>query len=161
MQYSVDWARAIDAIDFVASRRPGVSPFRLGMILFFADRRHVLDHGCSITGDRYVAMEHGPVPVAIRGLLKSESDCSDDELSNLKSRIDIELEGRTGRLFSKGQGAAVDDTRGHRAYLDAAIERYGTMTPRDLKRRSCADLAYAKARKAGHRHEIDIGLCAD
>ncbi|QJX04100.1 Panacea domain-containing protein [Rhizobium brockwellii] len=40
--------------------------------IFLADRRHLNEYGRPITFDRYVAMEHGPVPSSVYDLLKKD-----------------------------------------------------------------------------------------
>lgn len=40
-------------------------------ILYFADNEHLSRYACSITGDRYIKMEWGPVPTCIYDLFKA------------------------------------------------------------------------------------------
>lgn len=63
--------RAAEAIDFLARARPGLTQYFVGKLLYMADKAHLLDWGRPITFDRYVAMEHGPVPSAVRNMLQS------------------------------------------------------------------------------------------
>ncbi len=101
-RFRVNWEKALQAIDFIATRRAGLTQYYIGKILFFADRDHLLDFGRPITGDKYVAMEHGPVPSAIRDLLKLDSDYPDDLLNALSERVTIEHDGNLQKVFSKG-----------------------------------------------------------
>jgi uncharacterized phage-associated protein len=38
---------------------------KMAKLVYFADKRHLLKYGRTITGDRYFGMEHGPVPSRI------------------------------------------------------------------------------------------------
>lgn len=44
---------------------------KLCKILYFADRQHLSTYGRSITGDRYIAMQFGPVPSCVDDILKA------------------------------------------------------------------------------------------
>ncbi|MCD1633877.1 SocA family protein [Martelella mediterranea] len=45
--------------------------------VFLADRRHLNEYGRPITFDKYVAMEHGPVPSHVYDLLKKDPAAED------------------------------------------------------------------------------------
>ena len=53
-------------VAYFATRRPGITKKELCNIIYFADKEHLLRYGRTITGDRYYALEQGPVPT--RGL---------------------------------------------------------------------------------------------
>ncbi|MEQ1715723.1 MAG: Panacea domain-containing protein, partial [Hyphomicrobium sp.] len=99
-RFRINWAKVVEAIDFVATLKPGVTQYYIGKILFFADREHLLDYGRPITGDRYVAMEHGPVPSAIRDILKADSDGPDDLLAHLHNRVVIDHDENRQKIFT-------------------------------------------------------------
>jgi len=158
-RFSVDWDKAIEAIAFIASLKPGVTQYYLGKILFFADREHLLDYGRPITGDRYVAMEHGPVPSAIRDVLKADSDSPDEILAKLHERVGIERDGNKQMVFSKSVGAAPSLSGSDREYLAASVQRYGSMSFTQLKAVSHEDVAYSDAwDKLGNANEMNIDL---
>jgi uncharacterized phage-associated protein len=50
------------ATAYLAERKQGVTKKELCKLLYFADKRHLLRYGRSITGDRYFALEQGPIP---------------------------------------------------------------------------------------------------
>lgn len=158
-RFTVSWDKAVEAIDFIASRKPGVTQYYIGKILFFADREHLLDYGRPITGDRYVAMEHGPVPSAIRDILKADSDAPDEILNNLHDRVVIEQDGNRQKVFSKGPNTHTKLSGSDKEYLAAAVDQYGSMSFAELKRISHEDLAYTDAwNKLGNANEMNIEL---
>src|SRR5262245_62889630 len=73
LRFQIDWNRCIEGIAFISSLRPGITQYYIGKIFYFADKAHFLDWGRPISGDRYVAMEHGPVPSNIYDLLMEDS----------------------------------------------------------------------------------------
>ena len=50
------------AIAYMVQQRPGLTKKQICKLLFFADKGHLLLHGRTITGDRYFALEQGPIP---------------------------------------------------------------------------------------------------
>lgn len=158
-RFRVNWPKVIEAIDFIASYKPGVTQYYIGKILFFADREHLLDFGRPITGDRYVAMEHGPVPSAIRDILKADSDSPDELLVELHGRVAIEHDANKQMVYSKGRENFSHLSGSDREYLAAAVEKYGSMTFGELKRVSHEDPAYSEAwEKPGNNNEMNIDL---
>ena len=91
IRFNFDWQKTVDAIEFLAQQKPGMTQYYIGKLLFFADREHIMDYGRPITGDRYVAMEHGPVPSAVRNLLNGEYP--DEVADRLEERVVIEVNG--------------------------------------------------------------------
>lgn len=53
--------KARAAIAYIVSREPGIAPIKLAIMLYLADRKHLLTYGCPIIGGTYLATEVGPV----------------------------------------------------------------------------------------------------
>ncbi|WP_298822833.1 Panacea domain-containing protein [uncultured Roseibium sp.] len=68
--------RIFEAVLFLISEadrlRKFASQYDIVKSVFLADRRHLNEYGRPITFDRYVAMEHGPVPSSVYDLLKAD-----------------------------------------------------------------------------------------
>ena len=67
-----DEKKALEVLVWIASRAGEVDPFRLSKICYFADKEHLNEHGRPIIGDKYRAMDYGPVPSYIYNLIKKE-----------------------------------------------------------------------------------------
>jgi len=70
MEFMIDKEKAVEALVYIASRYPGVGRFRAAKILYFAELNHLRSFGRPIVGDRYIAMENGPVPSFAYDVLK-------------------------------------------------------------------------------------------
>ncbi len=81
MEFSVEKEKAVEALVYVAKKFPGVGRFHACKILYFAERFHVRAYGRPIFGDRYYAMENGPVPSFAYDVLKDEMAPSDRGLA--------------------------------------------------------------------------------
>lgn len=156
------WVKAIEAIDFIAHLKPGITQYYIGKIIFFADREHLIDYGRSITGDRFVAMEHGPVPSAIRDILKSDSGSPDEFLDYLDERVVIEHKGNKQHIYSKEKREYPSLSGSDKEYLEKAFADYNKMSFSDLKQVSHEDPAYIAAwEKSGNANEMDMDLWID
>ena len=82
MEFALDKDKAVEALVYIASKMPGVGRFHAAKILYFAERFHLRDFGRPIVGDRYIAMENGPVPSfaydALKGSVAPEDRASVD-----------------------------------------------------------------------------------
>ena len=58
--------KALSALAFIASERPGFSAFFVSKIMFYAEKAHINAYGRPVLGDNYVKMQDGPVPSKIK-----------------------------------------------------------------------------------------------
>lgn len=69
IRFKFDPQKALQAMAYVVSRLGTVEKVKLMKLLYIADRDHFLKTGVPITGDRLVAMPHGPLPSACLAML--------------------------------------------------------------------------------------------
>ncbi|MBL4871886.1 MAG: SocA family protein [Rhodobacteraceae bacterium] len=159
VRYKLNHMKVIDAIDLIARELPNVTQYYLGKILFFADREHLLDFGRPITGDKYVAMEHGPVPSAIRDLLRPGTDSPDEVVRELNSKVEVRNENNLQHVTSRNASDLKHLSGSDVEYLKDSINKYGKLTFGQLREISHEDSAYNEAwNKSGNANEIDILL---
>ncbi len=71
MTYNFDNSKAINLLLYVLEKAGGKSDFlTIFKTLYFADKEHLSRYGIAISGDRYIAMENGPVPSGVYDILK-------------------------------------------------------------------------------------------
>lgn len=162
--------KAVQAVDYIARKWPRVTQYYVCKILYFADKEHCLDWGRTITGDRYVAMDHGPVPSRVYDMLKPGSGEEDELLDMINERLRFVAEGNKTHVISKeigdfdalsqsdcealdsavnfcrplGFGALRDISHKERAWAAAARDELRSNPPMDL-----ADWFEAKDRELG------------
>lgn len=81
MEFVMDKAKAVEALVYIASKFAGVGRFHAAKILYFAERNHLRTYGRPIVGDRYIAMENGPVPSFAYDVLKGTVHPADKALA--------------------------------------------------------------------------------
>lgn len=72
IEFQFNKEKAIEAILYLANKRPSIDKMSLYKFLFFADIEHLNKYGRPIIGDYYVAMPLGPVPSQVKDLLEKE-----------------------------------------------------------------------------------------
>lgn len=60
--FNYDLNRTLEALLYICEHLEGTTKHQLSKLLYFADKYHLGKYGRTITGDKYVKMEFGPVP---------------------------------------------------------------------------------------------------
>lgn len=144
IRFRTNWSKCIEAIDLLSRAHDGITQYYVGKVCYFADREHLLDYGRPITGDRYVAMEHGPVPSSVRDLLKQDGGLADDVLTHLYERVSINKAQNLQHVSSRHVDGFEHLSPTDQEYLLAALQKYGKMGFTELKRVS-HDVAWQAA----------------
>ena len=70
IKFNVNRDKIINAILYICSKLNGsVNIYNCLKIFYEADKYHLNKYGVVITGDKYIAMEHGTVPSATKDIL--------------------------------------------------------------------------------------------
>jgi len=160
IRFRINYDKCLEGIQLLAARYPGITQYYIGKVFFFADREHLRDWGRPISGDRYVAMQHGPVPSTIYDLLKDTSGEPDEIVDSLLRRVSVRTDGNRIQVFSR------ENTPNFRAlsrtdeeYLRDSLATYGHMSFESLKNLSHQDPAYEAAwSEPGLNNEMDVRL---
>lgn len=150
--------KAVQAVDYVAQRWPGVTQYYVCKIIYFADKAHCLDWGRTITGDRYVAMDHGPVPSRVYEMLKPASCEEDDVLEAIAQRLTWNVRGNRIHLFSNGMNAFPALAQSEIDHLDAAIALCRGMSFSALREFSHRELAWRRASESAESSNPPMDL---
>lgn len=140
-----NWRKTVEAIDFLAQRWPGITQYYLGKVLYFADRDHCIDWGRTITGDRYVAMDHGPVPSRIYDMLKYGSGEEDEILDYLNVRVYFAVTGNKIHVQSYGKNEFPALSSTDIEYLERALAFCRRLAFSELREVSHKELSWRKA----------------
>ena len=74
LRFPFDEKKALEALVLIASDWPGVTSFYASKVVFFSDKWHLNRFGRPVVGDRYIAMDNGPVPSVIYDWFKGNLD---------------------------------------------------------------------------------------
>lgn len=123
---------------------------KLNKLLYFADFGHFRDHGQSISGEEYMAIQNGPVPRAMKPVLVDMISSGDIR----EESIDI------GARHPQMRPHAVRDpdmslfSASEKVYVDAVLSKYARMSGTELAEISHAEVGYKAAFARGKSEKI-------
>lgn len=124
-------SKLIHAALYILQKTGCINCHKLFAILYLAESKHLAKWGDAITSDSYLALEYGPVPTLLHSIIKQNGY---DEFfkqnlnTNYLSKSNIEM-------------------------LDASINESKSLTPEQLKTKSC-NLAWLEA----YSHQNDSNV---
>jgi uncharacterized phage-associated protein len=100
VRFNFNESKTLEALVFIASQWPGITPFYVAKVLFFADRDHLRTYGRPVTGDAYIAMTDGPVPSRVYDIVKGNLDLFGDP-DAIASAVRIGRNERYPRVYAE------------------------------------------------------------
>lgn len=124
-----DRNKAIELIVFIAENLKSADMHSVSKILYLADKLHLQEYGRLICGDKYIAMDYGPVPSAIYDMMKVADnrftlDADWDELIN--EAIEVSSNHRNVKPKRKSDKEKLSDSEVE--CLKITINDYGKKT---------------------------------
>lgn len=100
LRFPFDERKALEAFVLIAQQWPGISAFFSAKVLFLAEKDHLNRFGRPIIGDRFIAMENGPVPSVIYDWYKGNLNLMGDPES-IADAVEFNRNGRSIRATAK------------------------------------------------------------
>ena len=150
-----DQRKAFHALLFVVQHisRPA-NVYNVLKCLYYADRKHLQEHGCQICGDTFYAFEHGPVPSAACEIVKYAGGRAKWDLK-FPEALEL-LEVNDVYLSARGAPDAELLSRSDMVCLLEAARKYGTMPFGKLKKLSRQGKAFENADSNGEMQLADL-----
>jgi uncharacterized phage-associated protein len=142
--------KALNTVLYIAKHVNRSDFHKIFKILYFSDRTYLADYGMPITGDRYIAMDIGPVPSKIYDIFKIvRGDSSMTDKENFGDLFSVE-----GWMYIKAKKDP--DLKklspNEKEVIDSCIKQYGNLSYDEIKEKS-HDIAW---RSTPRDFEIDI-----
>ncbi|GGN44278.1 Panacea domain-containing protein [Deinococcus daejeonensis] len=151
--FQFDQDAAIAAMLYIAERVQGVTKHKMSKILYFADKAHLERYGRFITGDQYVAMEHGPVPSTVLGLIDQVDDRKNQQQglfgSPMADLIQVQYTDNRPVIRPKAKADLDALSDSDLMCLDEAIAEYGPV----VNFKHLSDLSHDAAWNATERNQ--------
>ncbi|MDD9853505.1 MAG: Panacea domain-containing protein [Deltaproteobacteria bacterium] len=130
--------RALASLLYLAAKLPRPTLHSISKLLYFADKRHLWKYGCLMFGDRYVAMENGPVPSAIYDMMKAVRDnaCVQSVRGIPMEQLKQSLSVTEFHVTPLQAANAMKLSESNWKCMDWAVEEYGNCTFDELTDRS-------------------------
>jgi uncharacterized phage-associated protein len=138
--FRFDLTKAIETILYLVEKLPIADFPHIFKTIYFADETHLVQWGCFICGDSYIAMKYGPVPNNIFNLLKAAK--GDNVVLAI---LDKGIVAQVMSAFTVQDDYVVKALRkvdlgwlseSEVKCLDSAINQYGTLSVDELSRLS-------------------------
>lgn len=120
--FTLDVDKAVEAALFIARRIRNPTLHAISKVLYHADKTHLGRYGRPISGDRYVAMKHGPVPSATYDIFKALRGEASFPLSE-RARSAMAIEEYTVRPLREADEAVLSTSE--RECLTASAAEHG------------------------------------
>lgn len=128
IEFKLNREKTIEALVYLASKRPRIDVFHIAKVLFYADGDHFRRFGRPILGDTYCALDDGPIPSFALNVAKRVRRYVDDETLDIAAKkLTVDDSDGYVRLIAR---AAFDDSKFSRTdleCLDKAIAEYADM----------------------------------
>ncbi len=137
--------KALEALVYLANRQelPG---WRMLKVVYYADKRHLEKYGRSVTGDRYVAMENGPVPSLTRDLIAVSDFLPEPVAGEALTALERKRNAVNWNVLHAKRAPRMQVfSRTDVECLDWALGTIGPMPFEELNQRSHAEPAYVSA----------------
>jgi uncharacterized phage-associated protein len=121
VRFQFNESKAVEALAFLAERWPGITPFYVSKILFFADKEHLQKYGRPVLGDVFVAMDNGPVPSQIYDMIKGKLDFFADP-GAIRAAVRTDKNGNYLKIFHKRPANEDQFSETDIAALESALE---------------------------------------
>ena len=127
--------KALNALLYLAGKASNKDMMSLFKLLFFSEMEHLKVWGRSITGDRYIAMENGPVPSCLYDIVKAVRGDGYYRTDGEKFKKDFIVE-RWMYVTPKRQADMDELSMSEIKIFDQIIAKYWDYTPEQLSEAS-------------------------
>ena len=151
VQFQFDFEKTLAALAYFAEHDlPALDTYKVGKLLFLADKYHLVRYARPITGDLYWAMDYGPVPSDTYNILKYfvSDDLENDNVQLLATTLDLDRQYKHPRLQAKGGFNFDVLSKSDLMALQRTITVYGQKTFEELNALTHEMPAYRKAWQA-------------
>ena len=148
VRFPFQFSKAHAAFLYLANR--GLPDFTKGKackLLFLADKYHLVRHARPVTGDRYAALSHGPVPSRIKSILDEveKGNISNPETAEMASTIELDRRFEYPHLNATKAADLDELSETDIDALDAVIRDFGARTFTELRSLTHEMPAYERA----------------
>jgi uncharacterized phage-associated protein len=151
VEFNFDFSKSLAVITYIASQGvPDLTTYRMLKIIFLADKSHLVEHGRTITGDKYSALPDGPVPSRIYDLFKKQvlKRPFSEEGRRILANLTVDKSSAHPIFIAKTSPDISELSRSDIAAIDSAIKKFGHLSYDEFKRLTHEMAAFDRAWKS-------------
>lgn len=146
IEFKFDFDKFLAVVHYFAYRPvPELTKYKVIKLEYLADKYHAVKYGRPIVGDRYCALQYGPVPSSsldwLNNLLKDPSS-SDERIRRMNGLLKIDRTFQNPRFSSDKTPDLIDLSKSDIGALDHVIEHFGSKDFEELHSITANTYAY-------------------
>jgi uncharacterized phage-associated protein len=152
ISFNFNHAKGTQALNYFAINEGGqINKMKALKLVFLADRYHIRKYGRLITNDNYLAMQHGPVPSAVKDIAES-NDYLDDTTKDYSLKFIEPVDNRVLKSVNKLEKSVL--SKSDLEALEFAWDNFGHLDQFQLR-----DLTHLYPEWEKYRDSIDSKSC--
>jgi uncharacterized phage-associated protein len=152
ISFNFNHAKGTQALNYFAISEGGqINKMKALKLVFLADRYHIRKYGRLITNDNYLAMQHGPVPSAVKDIAES-NDYLDDTTKDYSLKFIEPVDNRILKSVNKLEKSVL--SKSDLEALKFAWDNFGHLDQFQLR-----DLTHLYPEWEKYRDSIDSKSC--
>ena len=156
ISFTVNQEKVLEAIVYIASKKPGIDIYHTVKTMFYADKLHLNRYARPVLGDIYIKMENGPVPSFVRDVITFSSFLP--EGFRQKAEQAFSTSGKIKKITVKRSPELKEFSETDIECLNEALDLCKDKTFEELKELTHKETAWIKASMSG---ALDYSLLVD
>ena len=157
IRFKISYAKAIEALVWLAKMKPGIDIYHIAKVLFYADKMHVNKYLRPIIGDNYIKMPYGPVPSGVSDLIKKNMWLSPNQQESVESSLEIDADNHY-KLKARRDPDMDYFSKSDLECLEDALKKYGDLSFDQLYNLTHSEKCY---NETDSNEKIDYALFID
>ena len=165
IRYKANPKKILEGVVWLASQLPDIDQYQVVKMFFYADKKHLNAYGRPIFGDKYVALEHGPIASLTLNAIKREKEYIADEYIKLfEAALSFGVDGNRHLLRAKREADLDEFSKTDIAMLRESFEENKDKSFWELREKTHEEPAWKEAwnsRGVQLSQDMDIRLFVD
>jgi uncharacterized phage-associated protein len=136
VHFTFKFRKAQASLLYLASKDlPGFTKGKVCKLLFLADKHHLVRHARPVTGDRYTAVPHGPIPSRMKDILDEVESGNpvSPEAIEMASAVELDRRFQYPRIRPMKEAEMGELSESDIESLDAVASSFGSKTFTELR----------------------------
>jgi uncharacterized phage-associated protein len=148
VEFQFDFEKAKAVLLYLASKDvPALDKYKICKLFFLSDKHHLVKYGRPITGDKYCALQYGPIPSATLNIIDGviAGQLLDPYVASVAEAVELDRQFENPRFKAIAAYDASKLSQSDLMAIDHVIADFGRMGFAELKAITHAMIAYKRA----------------
>lgn len=146
IRYKTNPKKILEGVVWLANQLPDIDQYQVVKMFFFADKKHLNAYGRPIFGDKYIALEHGPIASLTLNAIKREKNFVTNEYIELfEEALTFKLEGNKHLMRAKREADLDEFSKTDIAMLNESFKENKDKSFQELREKTHKEPAWEEA----------------